>query len=230
MSLFQVRLPTTIERGSRGGSQFFTTTIVSPSGHSQRNAHWLDDLPEWDIGYGLARKELVQPVVDFWYSMRGAAHSFLFRDWSDYRSGPLNNLVPTRQATLDLNGETIIVGDGVVDDDPTMGHRSGTRDWQLCKAYGDMAVNPYFRPIFQPVLAGVQFFVDDVLAAVTHQGNGLFRFANADIPLVDQIVTATFEYDVPVRFTSDKLAQELSGVDLKNIPAINLIGVRPPNY
>lgn len=226
--LFQVRLPTTIERGSHGGPQFFTSTVASPSGHSQRNQNWQDDLPEWDISYGLARKELVQPVIDFWFEMRGGAHSFLFRDWSDYASGPLNNAVPTRQATLNSVGTMIIVGDGVVDDDPDMGHRTGTRDWQLCKSYG--TTNPYRRPIWQPVLAGVQFFVNDVLTAVTHQGNGLFRFANADIPLVGDIVTAQFEYDNAVRFTSDKLAQELSGVDLKNIPAINLIGVRPPNY
>lgn len=228
--LFQVRLPVTIERGSRGGPNFFTTAIVSPSGHSQRNQHWLDDLAEWDIGYGIARKSLIQPVVDHWFAMRGGAHSFLFRDWSDYASGPFNDLLPTRQATLNSVGTIIIVGDGVVDDVGFMGHRAGTRDWQLCKTYGAMNINPYFRPIYQPVLAGVVFYVNDVVTAVTHQGNGLFRFANADIPLVDDVVTAQFEFDIPVRFTSDKLAQELSGVDLKNIPAINLIGVRPPNY
>lgn len=227
---FDARLPTTIERGSRGGPNFFTSGVVSPSGNSQRNQHWQDDLPEWDISYGLARKSLVQPVVDFWFSMRGAAHSFRFRDWSDYVSGPFNVLSPTAQATRNANGDLILVGDGVVDNVGFAGHRAGTRDWQLCKIYGDMAVNPYFRPIFKPVLAGVIYYVNDVVTAVTHLADGVFRFANADIPLVADVVTAQFEYDNPVHFTSDKLAQELSGVDLKNLPAINLMGVRPPEY
>lgn len=219
MAYHNARLPWHIERGAKGGPQFFTAGIISPSGHSQRNQNWEDELAEWDISYGISRGAHIRAVIDHWFGRRGAAHSFPFRDWFDYKSGSQNNDDYT----------DIGIGDGVVDDDPTPGHRTGTSDWQLVKTYYDN-INPYQKPIYKPDVETVEFTVNDVVTAVTSLGNGMFRFANANIPLLNDVIKAKYEYDIPCRYTSDKLAAELRYVNVASIPAINIIQVRPPNY
>lgn len=220
MAFHDIRLSDQIERGSKGGPKFYTSAIISPSGHSQRNQNWEDDLPEWDISYGIQRDVHIRQVITHWYGRRGAAHSFPFRAWNDYMSGPANNLLPTFQGN----------GDGVVDNIGFAGHRAGTMDWQLVKTYGD-SINPYLRQIYRPdLVVGVIYYVNDVVTAVTHLGDGVFRFANAVIPLVGQVITAKFQFDIPVHYTSDNLAQELAYVNVSSLPAITLVGVRPPNY
>jgi uncharacterized protein (TIGR02217 family) len=156
----------------------------------------------------------LRAVRNFYFARRGKAYSFLFRDWGDYKA----------------TDTPIGTGDGTVDNVGFMGHRAGTSDWQLVKVYPD-DINPFVRRIFQPDLtAPYHIYVDGVEKTVTQVGDGIFRFANADIPLTAQVITATFSFDVPVRFDSDQLAQVLSTPDVYSISAIRVIGVRPPNY
>lgn len=219
MSYHDIRLPVDIERGSHGGPAFYTVGVVSPTGHSQRNQHWEDDLPKWNVGYGVQRASEFEAIYVHWLGRRGSAHSFPFRDHSDFRSGPVNTLVPTFQGN----------GDGVVDDVGFMGHIAGTADWQLIKTYGDSA-NPYYRQIFKPIVADVIVYVDATPVTVTHLGDGVFRFANADIPLVGEEITAQFEFDNPVRYLTDDFPRTLNSFNAYSAPSIDIVGVRPPNY
>ena len=199
------RLLDEIERGSQGGPGFYTTIIGSPGGNEQRNQNWEFDIEEWDIRYGIRKAYQLQTVVDHYLGRRGMAFSFPFRNWSDYKSGPLNDDVPTYIAD----------GDGV------------TTDFQVVKTYPDNT-NPYAKPIWKPVTADFVAYVADVVTAVTHGADGIISFAVA--PADGAIITALFEYDIPVRYVNDRLLQQLQFVHVKSLPAIKVRGVIPPLY
>jgi uncharacterized protein (TIGR02217 family) len=213
-SLHAVRLPVDIEKGTQGGLGFYTTITASPPGGEQRNQQWEDERGSWDISYGIRKDVHLRAVRNFYFARRGKAFSFLFRDWGDYTATDTG----------------IGVGNGVVDDIGFTGHRAGTADWQLVKTYPDN-VNPFVRRIFQPDLsAPYHIYVNAVEKTVTQVANGVFRFLNADIPLVGEVITGTFTFDIAVRFDSDRLAQVLSTPDVYSISSIKLVGVMPPAY
>jgi uncharacterized protein (TIGR02217 family) len=47
----------------------------------------------------------------------------------------------------------------------------------------------------------------------------------ATAPAAGAVLTAAFEYDVPVRFDTDRLDVELSGFDAADVPSIPLVEV-----
>jgi uncharacterized protein (TIGR02217 family) len=53
-------------------------------------------------------------------------------------------------------------------------------------------------------------------------------FLAGHIPIAGQIVTAGFEFDVPVRFDTDKLEVNVQSFLHGSIPAIPLIEIRIP--
>ena len=55
---------------------------------------------------------------------------------------------------------------------------------------------------------------------------GVVTFLAGNIPTADQTVTAGFEFDVPVRFDTDKLDVNLAGLKHGAIPNIPLIEIR----
>jgi len=50
-------------------------------------------------------------------------------------------------------------------------------------------------------------------------------FTTGNIPTAGQAITATFEFDTPVRFAEDTLKVSMTMIDLGNIPSIPLIEV-----
>lgn len=213
MAYDDARLPVDIEKGSSGGPGFYTTVISSQSGSEQRNSKWADQRGLWTVAFAMRRKSEQDTILTHFYGRRGMAHSFPFKDWTDY------------QAT----GEELGTGDGVVDDVGFPGHRAGTADYQLIRVYGD-AVRPFTRYIFKPVVGTITVFVDAVSTAFTLQPHGIVRFANANIPLVGEDITATFQFDVPVRYGSDRLIKQPAHGNAYAIPSLELVEVFPPNY
>ena len=206
MAYHNVRLSPEIERDSRGGPNFFTTIISSPSGNEFRNINWEDDRPRWDISYGIRHSIHLEEVKNHYFGRRGTAHSFPFRDWDDYKSGPNNTDVAVN----------IAVGDGVTTVVP------------LVKPYAD-PINPYFKRIYKPDLVwGVITYVDGIVTAHADLADGFVEFAVA--PLLDKVISAKFRYDNPMRYGKDNLMQQLRFVQVKSLPEISLVGVRPPNY
>jgi uncharacterized protein (TIGR02217 family) len=65
---------------------------------------------------------------------------------------------------------------------------------------------------------GVHFNVD--------HATGLVTFTGGNIPPVDAVVTAGYEFDVPVRFDTDKLEINLSLIEAGSIPNIPIVEIR----
>ena len=105
MTFHDVQLPQDIESGAVGGAQFNTTIFEAASGFEQRNINWSLPKSEWDVGYGLLTKFNetgnnnvdVDDLVQFFYARQGRAHTFRFRDWSDYDIGDQDDPTNTFQ-------------------------------------------------------------------------------------------------------------------------------------
>ena len=197
MSFHEIRLPDNVERGARGGPAFNTTVIQLASGFEQRNGEWQFARHTFDIGYGIDDKEAYQAVQEFFLARRGRLFGFRFKDWSDY--------VATTQP--------IGTGDGVL------------TQFQLSKTYSD-AGGTYNRPITKPVSGTVRVFEDGVetMDFTVDTTTGVVTMNTA--PALNVAMTATFEFDVPVRFETDEQTVQLSWEDAGSISAIQLVELR----
>lgn len=202
MTVDALRLSTDIEKGARGGPQFMTTVQALASGREQRNQEWVIARHRYDISYGIMSSQdadsSVREVRDFFYARRGKLRGFLFQDFADYK---VTNPTSTSPA----------VGDGV------------ETEFQLQRIYAD-TIFPYVRTITRPVSGTVKVFVNSVEQMsgwTVNTTTGIVTFSVA--PTSGHTVTATFDFDVPVRFDIDALELEVALCDVESIPAISLV-------
>lgn len=178
MAFVETRFPTDIAYGAVGGPEYSTDIVEIASGHEQRNSNWSAARARYNVAHGVKTKEQLDALIAFFRARRGKAEGFRFKDWTDY------------QATY----EAIGTGDGV------------TVLFQLKKRYSSSGVEQ-FRTIKKPVETSVNIYVDDVL-----QTSGVdVDYATGSVtftapPAMDASIHADFEFDVPVRFDTDRLS------------------------
>jgi uncharacterized protein (TIGR02217 family) len=212
MAFHAVRFPAGISLGASGGPERRTEIVVLGSGAEERNSRWADSKRSYNAGYGIQSVDDLHAVIAFFEERRGRLHGFRWKDWSDYKS-----CAPGAVAShLD---QAIGVGDGVA------------AAFQLTKTYGS-AFAPWNRAITQPVAGTVlvavngaaqpaeNFTVDTITGVVT--------FLSEHIPGIGATVTAGFEFDVPVRFDSDRLEINLAQFEAGSIPHIPIVEIRLP--
>lgn len=84
MAFHDVRLPVQVEIGARGGLGFLTLVNELNSGAEQRNIEWSVAKGRWDVSYGSQEKTVIDSVKAHHLARWGKAHTFPFKDWSDY--------------------------------------------------------------------------------------------------------------------------------------------------
>jgi len=211
MAFHEVLFPAGISRGASGGPERRTEIVTLGSGFEERNQRWADSRRRYDAGYGVRGTDDLYAVIAFFEERRGQLHGFRWKDWSDYKScAPLGAVSPTDQV--------LGTGDGAED------------SFQLVKAYGS-AFAPWSRTITKPVAdtvrvalnsaeqtEGTDFTVDATTGVVT--------FEPGSIPGNGVSVTAGFEFDVPARFDTDRLAVALEMFSHGDIPNIPIVEIR----
>jgi uncharacterized protein (TIGR02217 family) len=210
MSFHDIRFPTTISLGAVGGPERRTDVVVLGSGAEERNARWADSQRRYNAGYGVTSLDDLHAVIAFFEERRGRLHSFRWRDALDHKS-----CAPSQTPSAP---------------NQLLGNGTGTRTtFDLVKTYGN-AHNPYTRRITKPVAASVTIAVAGVVTPASHftlaPATGVITFAASHIPPAGAVVTAGFEFDVPVRFDTDKLEINLSSFRAGAIPSIPLVEVR----
>ena len=210
MSFHEVRFPTEISRGAEGGPERRTDIVVLGSGYEERNSRWADSRRSYNAGYGVKSVDDLYAVIAFFEERRGRLYGFRWRDHADWKScAPGGTPSATDQ----------VIGTG----DRT------TASFQLKKTYGG-AHAPWTREIKKPVAGTVVIAVAGVAKApsafVVDAATGIVTFLAGHIPAAGQAVTAGFEFDVPVRFDSDKLEISLQGFRHGAIPNIPVVEVR----
>ncbi len=210
MSFHETRFPTNISRGAHGGPERRTDVVVLGSGAEERNSRWADSRRTYNAGYGVRTLDDLHAVIAFFEERRGKLHGFRWHDAADFKS-----CAPERTPTML---------------DQTLGTGDGTRTrFDLEKTYGTTFA-PYARRITKPVANTVLVAVNGVLdAAANHivdTTTGTIIFQPGHIPPAGATITAGFQFDVPVRFDTDKLEINLSGFRSGAIPSVPLIEIR----
>jgi uncharacterized protein (TIGR02217 family) len=207
MAFHEIRFPDNISRGARGGPERRTQIVELASGDEERNAIWANSRRRYDAAYGIRRADDLTAVVAFFEARNGRLYGFRWKDWGDYKSClPSVTPFPTDQ--------TIGTGDGA------------TTTFQLVKAYISGA-QTWTRAITKPVTGTATVSIDGVVQAsgwLVDTTTGLVTFATA--PASGTVITAGFEFDVPVRFDTDRLDVTHDIERLGSITSIPLIEVR----
>jgi uncharacterized protein (TIGR02217 family) len=211
MSFHETRFPTAISRAAHGGPERRTNVVVLGSGAEERNARWADSRRSWNAGYGVKSLNDLHAVIAFFEERRGRLIGFRWRDPMDFKSCPPEST----PAALD---QQLGTGDGT------------TAVFQLTKRYGS-TFNPWTRDIKKPVAGTVLIAVASVVQTPTadytvDHATGLVTFQPGHIPAATQAVTAGFEFDVPVRFDTDRLEISIQGFRHGAIPSIPIVEIR----
>ncbi len=198
MSFEEIQFPADISYGAAGGPMFLTDVVSTVSGYEQRNAKWAQARAKYNVASGVKTPTQWQALIAFFRARQGKAIGFRFKDWSDYIA------------------ENVQIGVG--DDLATQ--------FQLIKIYssGSVAVS---RTITKPVAGTVNIYVNSQLQSSDITIDNLTGIISFDSPpSAGEIITADFEFDVPVRFDTDEMSVSMDGFDAGNWNNIPLIEVR----
>jgi uncharacterized protein (TIGR02217 family) len=209
MQFHEIRFPASLSFGSVGGPERRTEVVTLANGFEERNAPWAHSRRRYDAGVGLRSLDDVEALIAFFEARRGELVGFRWKDWSDYKS-----CLPS--ANVDFQDQLIGTGDG----------QSGT--FQLVKVYRS-GTQSYERPVTKPVLGTVRAGVQgDELVETLHYevdyATGLVTFA--DPPDLGVRVTAGFEFDVPVRFDTDRIQTSVASFRAGEVPTVPIVEVR----
>jgi uncharacterized protein (TIGR02217 family) len=174
------RFPECVSFGSQGGPGFKTSVFTFDSGFTAIEVEWDRLRARYTATFENATQEDIAEVEVFFYGMRGKALGFRYKDWSDYQ----------------ITNQNMAVGDGV------------TTNFQMFKRY-ESGGHVFDRIIKKTVhltadlkVDGVQLLEGDEYDILTSHGQIAFAAAptNGSVITIDYI-----EYDVPVRFDTDRL-------------------------
>lgn len=188
--------PLEIGKGAAVEPGFSTAIVTSASGHEQRNMDWASARMRYDAGPGLRSEADVRTLLAFFRARRGAAKAFRFRD------------------PLDHAAENAPLGTG-----------DGVRvRFPLIKRYGSGA-EAEVRPITHPVAGSISVAVNGIAQSSgwTLDGDAI-TFATP--PTTGAALTASFVFDVPVRFEEDRLRIDLATWAAGDIASVPLVEVR----
>lgn len=203
-----VRLPDKWSKGSTGGLAFLTAVVPLASGDSDREERWINPLWRGDIAHNIKTPEAALELRAFHAARRGASRGFLLKDWVEYTSAADG---VTARTMLD---QPLGTGDGV---DTT---------FQLVKRYTD-AGGTYDRPIKWPVTGTLKVAVNGVektTGVSVNRGTGVVTLTPA--PALAAVITAGFEFDVPVHFVDDHLQLTWTGINSRDAGSVVLEEVR----
>lgn len=209
MAFHEVRFPSSLSFGAVGGPERRTDIVTLANGFEERNTPWAHSRRRYDAGLGLRSLDDLALLIDFFEARQGQLYGFRWKDWGDYKScAPCD----------DPNVADQILGTG--DEQQT--------DFQLVKAYAS-GQQSYARPISKPVVGTVRISVggdllQDTIDYVVDTTTGVVRFPQP--PGEGAVVRAGFEFDVPVRFDSDRIQTAVSSFQAGEAPNVPVVEVR----
>jgi uncharacterized protein (TIGR02217 family) len=209
MGFHEIRFPANLSFGSVGGPERRTEVVTLANGFEERNTPWAHSRRRYDAGVGLRSLDDVEALIAFFEARRGQLFGFRWKDWADYKSSPASRPVEFRD-------QVIGTGDGA------------TKVFQLTKRY-ESGLQSYVRPILKPVQgtvkAGIQGdqLVETVHFTVDYE-LGTLTFDVA--PDQAMQVTAGFEFDVPVRFDTDRIQTSVASFQAGEVPTVPIVEVR----
>jgi len=209
MNFHEVRFPASLSFGSVGGPERRTDVVTLANGFEERNTPWAHSRRRYDAGVAMRSLDDVEALIAFFEARQGQVFGFRWKDWSDFKSCRAT-------AEVAFDDQVIGTGDGV----------SG--EWQLAKRYRS-GEQSYLRPVTKPVAGTVRVGVggDELQEGLHYEVDtttGLISFA--EVPGAGDEITAGFEFDVPVRFDTDRIQVSVASFRAGDVPNVPVVEVR----
>jgi len=209
MNFHEVQFPASLSFGSMGGPERRTDVVTLTNGSEERNAPWQHARRRYDAGLGMRSLDDIAELIAFFEARRGQLYGFRWKDWSDFKS-----CKPSGKVRYD--DQVIAIADGV------------RTEFQLTKIYRSGGV-AYQRPITKPVAgtvrAGIQS--DEQREGFDYEvdtSSGVITFAHP--PVAEVEISAGFEFDVPVRFDTDRIATSVASFQAGEVPDVPVVELR----
>lgn len=178
-----VMFPLALGREAEVSPEFSTAIVTSGGGFEARNASWAQARTRYDVGPGVRSEADIALLLAFFRARLGPARGFRLRDPFDAASGAGSMAVAPTPVDQRLG-----TGDG------------GAGRFALVKRYGDAV-----RRITRPVAGSVRVALDTrETTAFSLVPGGWIELDHA--PAAGVVVSAGFQFDVPVRFAEDRLS------------------------
>ena len=209
MSFHEVRYPVRMSLGSSGGPERRTEIVTLVNGFEERNSPWAHARRRYDAGAGMRSLDDLAALIAFFEARRGQLHGFRWKDWADYKT-----CLPSQP--LSATDQVIGTGDGV------------TTAFQLSKTYasgGSTYTRVLRKPVVGSVIVAVAGVVQTLPAGFTVAHTTGIVTLNLP-PALGAVVTAGCEFDVPVRFDTDRIIASIASFQAGEIPAVPVIEVR----
>ncbi len=209
MNFHDVRFPASLSFGSVGGPERRTDVVTLANGFEERNTPWAHSRRRYDAGLGMRSLDDIETLIAFFEARRGQMYGFRWKDWSDFKSCG---------ATVEpkFDNQVIATADGT------------TEAFQLSKTYRSGAFT-YVRPITKPVVGTVRVGIeqDELRESIDYDldsDTGLVTFKHPPAP--GQQIVAGFEFDVPVRFDTDRIQTSVASFQAGDAPNVPVVEVR----
>lgn len=205
----EVSFPVALSLGTNGGPERRNDIVSLSNGRESRNARWRYSKRRYDAGTGMRDVADLYALIAFFEARQGSLYGFRFSD-------PIDKSSADYGADITPNDQVIATADGI------------TTVFQLVKNYTDVG-GTYQRPIQKPVTDSVRISVDAVeifspdIAIDETKGEITFSIPPAD----GAIITAGYQFDVPVRFDLDQLDINLASFNAGQAPTIPLVEIKP---
>lgn len=195
----EIKFPPEVSFKAKSFAEFKTNIVVLNSGNEKRNQQWQNSRKKYEIELKNIGKAEANKIMSFFQARKGKLNGFRFKDWNDFEA----------------KDEEIGTGDGE------------TIEYQLVKNYGDETYN-YQRKITKPVEGKLTIKQDgSIISGSTYDvlwDKGIITFDTA--PDTGAVITADFEFDVPVRFDTDFLSLKTEEYGKSSIDKISLIEIK----
>jgi len=209
MGFHEVRFPANLSFGSVGGPERRTEVVALTNGFEERNTPWAQSRRRYDAGVSLRSLDDIAVLIAFFEARRGQLYGFRWKDWSDFKS-----CLPS--ATPDYRDQEIAVADGQ------------RRVFGLSKTYRS-GEHVYERSVTKPVAGTVLVGIstDEQVLGVDFEldvatGEVIF----AEPPDAGEVITAGFEFDVPVRFDTDVIQTSVASFQAGEVPNVPVVEIR----
>ncbi len=208
MNFHEIRFPANLSFGSVGGPERRTEIVTLANGFEERNSPWAGSRRRYDAGVGMRSLDDIETLISFFETRHAQLYGFRWKDWTDYKS-----CAPSADPAS--GDQKVAIGDGIA------------TEFQLQKTYRS-GEQEYARTITKPIAGTVLAAVaGDAMVETVHfdvdTTKGLLRFAVA--PDEGALITAGFEFDVPVRFDADRIEMSLASFEAGEIPTVPVIEV-----
>lgn len=172
--------------GADGGLAWDTQIITYPGGGSRRNMRRSRPLGSWQLGNRNVDETQLAQLQAFLHAMRGRAHSFLYRDWTDY-------LATNEPLVIDGNAETQLI----------KSYGLSINGWvrEIRKPNADTVVIEYDTGSgFERLEEGEDYVLD--------ASTGIVTWLLDPLPDAPHAMRWSGEFYVPVRFDRDVLTAQ----------------------